>query len=54
MLPIPLSTINGIPELLLPKDVMDSCTLSCLVSIMTNALHGCPGLESAAIVHGTQ
>ena len=21
---------------------------------MTNALHGCPGLESAAIVHGTQ
>ena len=45
MLPIPLTTISGIPELLLPKDVMDSYTLSCLVSLMTNALHGFPGLE---------
>lgn len=45
MLPIPLSTVNGMPELLLPKDVMDLCTLSCLVSLMTNVLHGCPGLE---------
>lgn len=45
MLPIPLSTVNGMPELLLPKDVMDLCTLSCLVSLMTNVCHGCPGLE---------
>lgn len=43
MLPIPLSSINGMSELLLPKEVMDFCIL-CLVSLMT-MLYGCPGLE---------
>lgn len=45
MLPIPLSSINSMSELLLPKEVMDFCILSCLVSLMTNVLYGCPGLE---------